>query len=186
MTATDEKTPESGDTVASVAKALDVKASQLIKWNALDADAKLHPRMVLQAFVAPDFDADAHHVSLLDEDDLIVVTRGSDEHLDLAEQRTGRVRSEYVAKGGEKLADIAKKHGMGSHDLARINRISYDTVLQPGQKIIIYQVEDRTRSARADEQWKKIPRARRKKPPLPHADDTASDLGPVTQPTQVE
>jgi hypothetical protein len=52
---------------------------------------------------------------------------------------------------------------MGSHDLARINRISYDTVLDKGQTIIVYQVADPSRSKRADDQWKKTPRARRGK-----------------------
>jgi len=175
----------SGDTVASVAKALGVKPAELVTWNALDDGGKLHPKMVLQAWVAPDFDGEAHHVSLLDEDQLVVVTRGSDEHLDLAEQRTGRVRSEYIAKGKEKLADIAKKHGMSSHDLARINQISYDAVLEPGQKIVVYDVADPKRSARAEEQWKKTPRARRGKPTAPPR--TASEGGgPVTRPAQVE
>jgi membrane-bound lytic murein transglycosylase D len=172
----------SGDTVTSVAKALGVKPSDLVTWNALDdAGGKLHPKMVLQAFVAQEFDGEAHHVSLLDEADLVVVTRGSDEHLDLAEQRTGRVRSEYVCKGKEKLADIAKKHGMGSHDLARINQISYDAVLEPGQKIIVYDVADPKRSARAEEQWKKTPHARRGK-----VSTSSSGGGPVTRPAQVE
>jgi len=168
----------SGDTVASVAKALGVKPADLVTWNALDDGGKLHPKMVLQAWVAPSFDAEAHHVSLLDETQLVIVTRGSDEHLDLAEQRTGRVRSEYVCKRKEKLADIAKKHGMTSHDLARINQISYDAVLEPGQKIVVYDVSDPKRSARAEEQWKKTPHARRAK--------VTSGGGPVTRPSQVD
>ena len=52
---------------------------------------------------------------------------------------------------------------MGSHDLARINRISYDTVLEKGDKIIVYRSTDPTRSTRAEEQWQKTPRARRGK-----------------------
>jgi hypothetical protein len=119
--------------------------------------------MVLVAWVAPDFDAARHAVNLLDDTQLLVVTRGSPEHMDLAEARTGRVRTEYVAQSKEKLAEVAKKFGMGSHDLARINRISYDTVLSKGQAIIVYQVADPNRSKRADEQWKKTPRARRGK-----------------------
>jgi len=174
----------SGDTVASVAKALGVKQAELVTWNALDDAGKLHPKMVLQAFVAEGFDGDAHHVSLLDDQELVIVTRGSDEHLDLAEARTGRVRSDYVCKSKEKLADVAKKYGMTSHDLARINQISYDTVLEAGQKITVYSVSDPGRSARADEQWKKTPRARRGKPTAPR---TASEGGgPVTRPAQVE
>ncbi len=167
----------SGDSVGSVAKAFGVKASQLVDWNAVDDGAKLHPRMVLQLFVETNFDAAKHNVALLDETQISVVTRGSPEHLDLAEERAGRVRTEYISKGNEKLEAVAKKYGMGSHDLARINRISYSTVLTKGQKIIVYQVTDPTRSDRAEEQWRKTPKARRGK---------RTSQGPVTRPTDVD
>ncbi|HEU4734786.1 MAG TPA: LysM peptidoglycan-binding domain-containing protein [Kofleriaceae bacterium] len=163
-----------GDTLAAVARALAVKPAELAAWNALDADSNLHPRMVLLAWVAPDYDPARHAVNLLDESQLLIVTRGSPEHMDLAEARTGRVRSEYTARGKEKLADVARKFGMGSHDLARINRISYDTVLSKGQTIIVYQVADPSRSKRADEQWRKTPRALRGKPAGSRAARTAS------------
>jgi len=178
----------SGDTLASVAKALGVKQSELVNWNALDDGGKLHAKMVLQAFVADDFDPDKHHVSLLDNEQLIVVTRGSEEHLDLAEARTGRVRSEYVCKSKEKLAEVAKRYGMTSHDLARINQISYDTTLEPGQKIVVYSVSDPGRSARADEQWKKMPHARRGKSVADKGKRSSNGGGgaPVTHPSQVE
>ncbi len=130
--------------------------------------------MVLLAWVAPEFDAVKHAVNLLDDSQLLVVTRGSPEHMDLAEARTGRIRTDYVAQGKEKLAEVAKKFGMGSHDLARINRISYDTVLAKGQTVIVYQVADPNRSKRADEQWKKTPRSRRGKVAGARADRTAS------------
>ncbi|MGE0401586.1 MAG: LysM peptidoglycan-binding domain-containing protein [Kofleriaceae bacterium] len=162
-----------GDTLSGIAKALDVTREKLAAWNELDQEAKLHPRMVLVAWVSPDFDADAERVSLLDETQLIVVTRGSTEHMDLAEERTGRVRLEYVAKGKEKLADIAKKYGMGSHDLARINRISYSTVLEKGDKVIVYQVVDPKRSERAEQQWKKTPRAQKRAAKRDDADNKA-------------
>ncbi|HEX4419602.1 MAG TPA: LysM peptidoglycan-binding domain-containing protein [Kofleriaceae bacterium] len=163
-----------GDTLGAVAKALAVRPEDLAQWNALDADGNLHPKMVLLAWVAPDFDPVRHAVNLLDDTQLLVVTRGSPEHMDLAEARTGRVRTEYVAQGKEKLAEVAKKFGMGSHDLARINRISYDTVLTKGQTIIVYQVSDPNRSKRADEQWRKTPRGRRGKLAGEHAARTAS------------
>jgi membrane-bound lytic murein transglycosylase D len=176
-----------GDTLASVAKALGIKTSQLVTWNALDDAAKLHPKMVVQAFVAPDFDAGAAKVTLLDEAACVVVTRGSPEHLDLAEQRTGRVRTEYIAKGDEKLADVAKKYGMGAHDLARINRMSHNTVLANGQKIIVYQVADPSRSERAEEQWKKMSKSKRAKVAAPRGPKTTSQTeGPVTRPGQLE
>jgi hypothetical protein len=78
--------------------------------------------MVLVLWVAKDFDPAKRKVALLDETGIVVVTRGSAEHLDLAEERTGRVRIEYTATKTEDLEDIAKRYGMGSHDLARINR----------------------------------------------------------------
>jgi membrane-bound lytic murein transglycosylase D len=171
-----------GDTLAGIALVLGVTPGELATWNGLDDSSKLHPKLVVQAWVAPEFDGAKHGVALLPADQLVVVTRGSAEHLDLAEARSGRVRTAYVAQGKEKLADIAKKFGMGSHDLARINRISYDTVLEAGQSIIVYEVTDPSRSTRADEQWKKTPRARRGKPSAQHADHTTSD-GPVTRPS---
>jgi len=173
-----------GDSIDSVADALGVAPSELLDWNGLDDNGKLHPKMILAAWVRPDFDADRHHVALLDEADLVVVTRGSAEHLELAEQRAGRVRTEYVAKGKEKLGDVAKRYGMGSHDLARINQISYDTVLEAGQTIVVYEVADPSRSKRADEQWHKTPRARRGKTTT-HASDSAPvapATGPVARP----
>ena len=187
-----------GDSVKSIAKAFGVTRAQLEKWNGLDEVANLHPKMVLVAWVSPTFDAEKHKVALLDEQELVVVTRGSAEHMDLAEARTGRVRVEYVAGGKEKLADVAKRYGMGSHDLARINRISYETVLKKGDKIIVYQVADPKRSARAEEQWKKTPRARRgkvsgqraqttaSKPKPDDDDDDEVEDAPVTRPGQVD
>lgn len=170
------------DSLRTVAKAFGVTTEQLRQWNGLDEDAKVHPKMVLVAWVAPTFDADAHKIALLDESQLVVVTRGSPEHLDLAESRTGRVRVEYVAQGKEKLADVARRYGMGSHDLARINRISYDTTLAKGDKVIVYQVADPKRSKRAEEQWQKTPRARRGKVSGQRAQTTASKPDPEAEP----
>jgi membrane-bound lytic murein transglycosylase D len=196
----------SGDSLKSVAAAFDLPRAELAKWNGLEPTANLHPRMILAVWVDDDFDAERRRITLLDPSQLVVVTRGSPEHLDLAEARLGRVRTEYVAKRREKLADVAKKFGMGSHDLARINRISYDTVLDEGDKIIVYQVTDPKRSERAEEQWKKTPKHRRgkiagapaapkqtaqsepqqptKPTPAPKSEDTSS--GPVTKPTQLD
>jgi membrane-bound lytic murein transglycosylase D len=162
-----------GDTVRSLAKVFGVKTADLTEWNSIDEDGKLHPKMVLAVFVPPGFDAAKRRVVLLDETQLVVVTRGSLEHLDLAEARTGRVRTEYVAQGKEKLGDVAKRFGMGAYDLGRINRIPYNTVLEKGQKIIVYQVKDPSRSERAKEQLSKTPRGNRGKTG-PRAVDTAS------------
>lgn len=163
-----------GDSLRAVAKALGVDQDDLARWSSLSPDGKLHPKMILVAWVPTTFDADKKKITLLDEAHVVVVTRGSPEHLDLQEQRTGRARMEYVAQGSEKLADIAKKFGMGAYDLGRINRIPYSTVLKKGEKIIVYQVADPGRSKRAAEQWSKTPRGRRGNAAGKRAVDTAS------------
>ena len=148
----------SGDSVRGVAKVLGVAKADSIGWNGLEPGARLHARMVLQAWVDPHWNAKKARVRLLDETRIVVVTRGSREHLDLAEARTGRVRLVYKAKREESFAQIGKKFGLGKRDLARINRRSASTVLAPGDKIIVYQVVDRTRSKRAAHQWRKAPK----------------------------
>jgi membrane-bound lytic murein transglycosylase D len=155
----------SGDGLERVAKALGVSRKLLARWNGLAADARLHPRMILQAWVDEGFDEDARGVALLDETRVVLVTRGSQEHLDLQEARVGRVRVEYTATRKESFEDIGRKFGLGSRDLARINRRPNTTVLQKGETIIVYQVVDKTRSERAREQWSKTPKANRKDEP---------------------
>ncbi len=152
-----------GDALAAVAGALAVDAGELARWNDLAPTAALHPRMILQAFVAPGFDAEAARVRLLDDARLLVVSRGSAEHLDLVEGRLGRTRVAYTAKRKESLEAIGKKYGLGHRDLARINRMPADSVIAAGQTIIVYAVVDRTRSERAAEQWKKTPKSQRGK-----------------------
>jgi membrane-bound lytic murein transglycosylase D len=179
-----------GDQIADVAQALGIKPAQLVAWNALSGTAELHPRMVLQAWVAPGFDADRANVRLLDDDKLLLVTRGSKEHLELAEARVGRVRLEYSPKKAESLEVIGKKFGLGPRDLARINKIKHTSVIEPGQTIIVYKVVDRTRSDRAAEQWKKTPKDHRKttgpsaKTPRPARSNRVA--GPVTTPGEVD
>jgi membrane-bound lytic murein transglycosylase D len=152
-----------GDTLTGVAKALGVKAAELARWNGLDAEANLHPRMVLVAWLAKGFDAEKKKIALLDEHKLTIVTRGSPEHLDLIEARVGRERVRYVAKKPESFEAIAKKFGLKAADLARVNHLPSKTVLKPGEEIVVYRVIDRERSERAAEQWKKMPKGNRGK-----------------------
>lgn len=182
-----------GDSLGVVARALGTKVATLARWNGLAADARLHPRMVLQAWVAPDWDG--KDVRLLDETRIVLVTRGSKEHLELSEQRTGRERIEYTAEKKESFEDIGKKFGLGKRDVARINRKPPDTVVQPGETIVIYKVVDHTRSERAEKQYKLMPKPKKPKAPARDktppkkvsaldeaAGDAGDDDGPVTMP----
>ena len=150
-----------GDSLVSVANALSVSRSDLASWNHLHHNARLHPRMVLQAFLPPK--RKPSNVALLDPSRLRIVTRGSKEHLELAEKRTGRKRVVYRANGRESLSDIGKRFGLSARDLARINRLPPTTVLNPSDKIIAYKVVDPSRSKRAQQQARKIARTRTSK-----------------------
>jgi hypothetical protein len=134
----------------------------LATWNGLTVDASLQPRMVLQAFVAPTWSEDQARVALLDETRLVIVTRGSKEHLELSEGRSGRQRVEYVAPKRESYEQIGKRFGLSKRDMARINRKPPDTMVDKGELVVVYKVVDRTRSERAQKQWKQAPKGPRK------------------------
>ncbi len=151
-----------GDELGVVARAMGASARELATWNGLTVDASLQPRMVLQAFVAPTWSEDQARVALLDETRLVIVTRGSKEHLELSEGRSGRQRVEYVAPKRESYEQIGKRFGLSKRDMARINRKPPDTMVDKGELVVVYKVVDRTRSERAQKQWKQAPKGPRK------------------------
>jgi membrane-bound lytic murein transglycosylase D len=125
-----------GDTVAEIASVFDVTVDDLVEWNHVDPDAKLQPRLVLQVFVRQGFDP--RGVVLLDPEKLRVVTLGSEEFRELDTSRRGKTRLSYAARAGDTLAKIAKRYGLSQGDLARINRLSANSELTEGQRIIVY------------------------------------------------
>jgi len=154
-----------GDTQYGIASAFGVDRFDLARWNQLDPEAHLHPRMILMVFVDPKRDLKARSIQLLDEDRLTVVNRGSKEHLDLVEERVGRKRVVYRATRRETFEQIAKKYGLTDYDLARINRLPRKSVLEKGDEIIVYKVVDPKRTDRAAEQARKARRHGHKKRP---------------------
>ena len=145
----------SGDSQFGIARAFGVDRRQLAGWNGLDPEGYVHPRMVLQVFVPVDTDLATGKVKVLDPKRLMVVDRGSVEHIAAAEGRLGRRRVTYKAKRRESFATIAKKFGLSDHDLARINRRPRKTVLDKGEEVIVYEVVDAGRSKRAAQQARK-------------------------------
>jgi membrane-bound lytic murein transglycosylase D len=148
----------SGDTQYGVARAFGVNRLQLARWNELDPEAFLQARMVLVVFVDPKLDLESRRIKVLDERHLIVVDRGSEEHLAAAEARMGRERIVYRAKSRESFAHIAKRFGLSDFDLARINRRPRSTMVEKGEEIVVYRVVDARRSKRAAEQARKLRR----------------------------
>jgi len=125
-----------GDTLDGIADVLGVRTDDLVEWNNLDPDAKLHPKMVLQVYVRKDFDPTA--VVLLDSARVKAVTLGSDEFLELEAARRGKRRLVVETKSGDTLAKLGRRYGLTVGDLARINRFSYNTELRDGQKVVVY------------------------------------------------
>ena len=125
-----------GDTLEAVAGVLAVRAEDLVTWNNLDPQARLHPKMVLQAFVPKDYDPT--QVVLLDPARVRVVTLGSEEFLELEAARRGKKRLVIEAKGNDTLAKLGRRYGLTLGDLARINRFSSSTELHEGQKVVVY------------------------------------------------
>ncbi|MDX2023343.1 MAG: transglycosylase SLT domain-containing protein [Deltaproteobacteria bacterium] len=127
---------KSVDTLEDIAAVFAVSPDNLTEWNNLDAEAKLQEGMVLQLFVPKDFDRGS--VALLDPARLQVVTLGSEEFLALRAAQGGKTRLLYKAKAGDTLAKIARRYGLKPNDLARINRLSYNSNLQEGQDVVVY------------------------------------------------
>jgi len=125
-----------GDTLDAIAEVFGVRGDDLILWNNLDAEAKLHPKMVLQVFVRKDFDPT--EVVLLDVARVKVVTLGSEEFLQLEAARRGKRRLIVETKSGDTLVKLGRRYGLTVGDLARINRFSYNTELHEGQKVVVY------------------------------------------------
>ena len=124
------------DALEEIAEVFGVKIDDLVEWNNLDVAARLHPKMVLQIFVRKDFDP--REVVLLDPAHVHVVTLGSQEFLELEAARRGKKRLVVEARAGDTLVKVGRRYGLTVGDLARINRFSYNTELQGGQKIVVY------------------------------------------------
>jgi membrane-bound lytic murein transglycosylase D len=153
----------SGDSLDAVSRAFKVDRHALAGWNQLDAEAHLHPRMVLQVWVAPGFDAGKAGVAVLDEKRLAVTRTGSAEHLADAEQRMGRERMTYSPTKRESFEQIGRRFGLTARDLARINKLPFDTVLDPGESCVVYRVVDRKASDRAAAQARSMAKPSRPK-----------------------
>jgi len=125
------------DSPSEIAAFFKVKPTELAKWNNVDLEARLASNMVLQLWVAPDFDTSK--AALVDPARVRVVTVGSREFFDLVEGRRGRKRLTYVVKKGDDLKRIGKRFNLTVADLERINRFgAAHTDLAVGQHLTVY------------------------------------------------
>lgn len=125
-----------GDTAEDVASFFEVSVDDLRRWNSVDPGATLHDGMMLQLFVPPD--VDLSQAVVLSEDDVRVLTLGSEEFFEYHEGQKDRVRFRYTVQPGDTLESVAKRFDLAVGDLMRINRFGRSTLLETGEDIIVY------------------------------------------------
>ena len=159
-----------GDTVLEIAAHFKVKSKDLASWNALDLEAILPTKLVLQLWVDPDFD-DTQTI-LIDPKRVVLAARGSEDFTKAVEALQGRKRVVHFYKAGETLESIGQKYHMSVASVIRANYVRGitlpNTTLVPGKEIVVYEelsseekeaalLELRQKTARApDESSKEI------------------------------
>jgi membrane-bound lytic murein transglycosylase D len=125
-----------GDTLPEIAAVLGTTADDMAKWNILDAGAKLHDGMTLQAYIG-----DKHvlaGVVALEEKDAKILVVGSPEFFAHFEAQKGRDRVFVTAKDGDTWGGLAKKYGLSVGMLERINQRSRSSALVAGERVVVY------------------------------------------------
>ncbi len=125
-----------GDRIEDVARVLGVTVEDLCLWNNVDRGARLHGKMVLQAFVD---EAKARpDVRLLTPAETKILVVGTTEFFDHFEAKNGRVRVVVTAQEGDTFASIAQRHGCTLGMLERINHRPRKVALAAGEQVVVY------------------------------------------------
>ncbi|NUO49280.1 MAG: transglycosylase SLT domain-containing protein [Polyangiaceae bacterium] len=125
-----------GDRIEDVGRVLGVTVEELSRWNNVDRSARLHGKMVLQAFI--DEKRSVENVRLLSAAETKVLVVGTQEFFDHFEAKNGRSRIVITAKEGETLTTIAKRYGCSAGLLERINHKPRKSSLTPGEQVVVY------------------------------------------------
>ncbi len=123
-----------GDNVKEIADAMHVTVDELRRWNDIDPSSRLQDGMTLQAFVLDG--ADLSKIALLAENDVRVLTVGSEEFFAYFDKTKKRVV--VTAKAGETVDAIGKRFGVTGATMERINRRSRSDVLKDGETVVVY------------------------------------------------
>ena len=124
-----------GDTMRDVCTAFKVSLDELRRWNDVDPSARLVEGMSLQVF-APG-DADLSRVVVFGEGDVRTVVAGTDDFFHNWDEK-GRKRVVVLAKAGDTLESIGKKHNVTTNLMERINRRGRSEVLVEGDRVIVW------------------------------------------------
>jgi membrane-bound lytic murein transglycosylase D len=161
-----------GDTLRDVANAFQVSTDDIRRWNEVDPVARLQEGMTLQLFVPRD--ANLSKVVALNEDDVRTIAVGTDDFFTFWDGAKNRKRITVLAKSGDSLDSIAKKYGLSTASMERINRRPRSDVLNEGESIIVYLPANSSANATAI--------ANGPSAPLPDSNAPLPDaLGPLPQ-----
>jgi membrane-bound lytic murein transglycosylase D len=136
-----------GDQIEDVARALDVTVGEICQWNDIDPTARLHGKMVLEAFVPKDAKLD--DVRYVDAAKADLLTAGTQAFFDYFEGKNGRKRVTLKVASGDTWASIAKKNGISVALLERINQRSHLSKLSPGEQVVVYTHSNEKAAVRA-------------------------------------
>jgi membrane-bound lytic murein transglycosylase D len=125
-----------GDTLTGIAKAFDVKRSDLLEWNSIDTTARLQAKMVLAIWIAAG--RTLSQVRYLAETDVRVLVAGSQEFFEYFEGLRGNDRVVLRAREGDTLTSIAARYRVNASTLERVNRRSRNARLVDGDAVVVY------------------------------------------------
>jgi membrane-bound lytic murein transglycosylase D len=125
-----------GDTIEAIAAAFGVARTDLLAWNALDAEARLQDGMVLQVF--PKRSQNLAHLRHLREGDVKLLIAGSPAFFDHFEGLNGKRRFAVTVRQGDTLASIGRRYDTSVGWMERINRRSRTDELRAGETVIVY------------------------------------------------
>jgi membrane-bound lytic murein transglycosylase D len=114
-------TVQSGDSLWRIAGRYRMTVNELAQWNNLDISATLQPGQSLLLQPATVASADTANL-------------GSGDNREESMQ--------YVVRSGDSLARIAREHGVSVNELTRLNNIRRNSVIRPGQELVIPQSAD--------------------------------------------
>jgi len=126
------------DTLAQIAHHFQVDLYELAAWNDVDPNAAIFSGQTLQIFVPTDFDLSQSMVRL--ESQVTPLHLNSAEYVAHLEQNDepapapARTRR-YTVRRGDTVSAIARRHGLTTRELLRMNRLDEDDSIHPGQTL---------------------------------------------------
>jgi membrane-bound lytic murein transglycosylase D len=128
--------PVLGDTVEDVARVCGVTASEVRRWNHLDAHAALQKGMRLQLFLPKTARPD--NVVLLEDAFVETMTVGTEPFHEHFVGSRGRKRVQVTVAEGDTWKKLGKRYGLSLGMLERINHKSRRSRLSAGDQVVIY------------------------------------------------